>query len=160
MGNTSVTQLVVEVLGPPLVSPDTSVTQVVVEVLGLPLVSPDASVTQLVVEVLGGTLLSECWTACIGSRFLFTEAEWEDQGVQQWFFEAFLKAVSGTVKARLFDATDGAEVLNSVVSTTSTSYVRARSVPLILVDGHEYCGQFGTQDGSTGRGIGFRVINI
>lgn len=139
---------------------DTSVTQIVVEVLGLPDVSPDTSVTQFVVEVLGIVIANECWTACIGSKFLFTAAEWDNQAIAKWHFEVFMKAVSGTVNARLFDVTDSIPVPNSVVSTTSTNYTRVRSVVMTLLDGHEYCGQFGAQEGSTGRGMGFKMINI
>lgn len=160
MGDTSITQVVTEALAAPDVSPDVSVTQVVVEVLGVgdPTATPDVSVTQLVVEVLGTASADQCFTLCIGKSFLFTAANWTSD---VWYFEVFMKAVSGTVHARLHDTTTDVAVPGSEVSTTSTSYVRLRSTSFSLTDGHVYCGRFGVDTGGpTGQGIGMRLINI
>lgn len=159
MGDTSVTQLAVEVLGAPDVSPDTSVTQIVVEVLGPPQVSPDTSVTQLVVEVLG-VAQNQCWTVCMGKRFLYTEANWSMPLTAKFYFEVRMKAVTGTANARLWDVTDSVVVPESIVSTTDTSYDRIRSTAFTLTDGNEYCGQFGVDAGGTGVGMAMVIINI
>jgi hypothetical protein len=135
---------------------DTSVTQLVVEVLGTPDVSPDTSTTQLVVEVLG-VAQTECYTDCLGLPFLFTAAEWSSPA---WFFEAYFRASVGTAQARLYDRTDAVAVGNSIITTASATLTRVRSAQFALTDGHEYCGQFGVVTGGTGHGLGFRLINI
>lgn len=57
-------------------------------------------------------------------------------------FEVYMKAVSGTVHARLFDKTGGNAVPGSEVSTTSTTGVRLRTSALTLTNGSEYYAQF------------------
>lgn len=96
-----------------------------------------------------------CYTADLGMPFLFTAVNW---GSTDWRLEAFIKAVSGTVWARVWNVTDSAEVVT--VSTASTSYLRLRSATFTLTDGKEYAGQFGVDSGATGRGFSLRLINI
>lgn len=63
------------------------------------------------------------------------------------FFEAYLRAVSGLARARLFNKTDNAVVPGSEVSTTSGLRTRVRSGALTLVDGKEYVTQIGAETG-------------
>lgn len=59
------------------------------------------------------------------------------------YFEAHIRAPSGTAHARLYDDTAAAVVSGSDVSTTSVSIVRLRSGAVTLTDGNEYVAQFG-----------------
>lgn len=61
----------------------------------------------------------------------------------QPYFEVFIRAVSGTGYARLFDLTVDAPVSGSELSTTLASYQRKRVGPLTLTDQHEYMAQKG-----------------
>lgn len=100
-------------------------------------------------------MAAACFTADLGFPFLFTSANWTST---DWRLEAFIKAISGTVWARVWNITDSVEVIT--VSTASASYVRLRSVTFTLTDGKEYSGQFGVDAGATGRGTSLRLINI
>lgn len=100
-------------------------------------------------------MAAACYTDDLGSPFLYTAANWTNTN---WYLEAFLKAVTGTVWARLWNVTDSAEV--ATVSTSSTSYVRIRTTAFSLTDGKEYAAQFGVDSGATGRGISLELINF
>ena len=83
-----------------------------------------------------------------GLPFLYTTANWS--GTPSIFFEVFMRATSGTARARLYNETDAVAVTNSDVSTASVTYVRIRSAALTLTDGKVYVAQFGTEDGAGG----------
>ena len=59
-------------------------------------------------------------------------------GTVNVYFEATMMTDAGTGYARLYNNTDGAEVANSEITTTSTSMVRVRSSALTLSSGKEY----------------------
>ena len=83
-----------------------------------------------------------------GSPFLFTTANWG--GSVQFYLEVYMRAASGTARARLYNETDGTAVASSDVTTASSSYVRVRSSSVTLVDGNVYSVQFGSNDNDGG----------
>ena len=74
-------------------------------------------------------------------KFLFTAANY-GAGVSH-YFEAQIRATSGTALVRLYDETSAGAVSGSTLSTTSATIVRLRSGALTLTDGNEYVAQFG-----------------
>lgn len=79
-------------------------------------------------------------------RFLYTSANWD--GTVAIFYEATFKTSGGTANSQLA-TTAGSAVTDSQVTTTSTSYVRVRSIAISLVDGTEYKPQFNAGSGTT-----------
>ena len=76
-----------------------------------------------------------------GTYFLFYRAR----------IEVVMKATTGTVYARLWDATESVEVDGSVISTDSGSLIRVRSSLFAgLVSGREYMIQGGHTAGDAG----------
>lgn len=76
------------------------------------------------------------WTSR-GKFYLHTAAAWHASVVFR--LEAtFRSAWIGGVAARLYDETLGAEVANSVISTTDLTLGRYRSGAMVLVDGNVY----------------------
>ena len=70
----------------------------------------------------------------------------------------YYRAAAGTAKARLFDETTSTGVADSTMSTTSSSFVRARTGALTLTDGDEYRAQFGTVSPDGGVAIGAKLV--
>lgn len=99
-------------------------------------------------------VVGDVWTTR-GGPFLYVHANWSNV---EFFYEAYFRATSGTVRARLYNLTDSVAVVGSEVSTASATHVRLRSGALVLVDGKEYVAQFGTTAGSAGRFIRASVI--
>lgn len=77
-----------------------------------------------------------------------------------WYYEATMKATSGTACSRAYDKTLGAAVSDSEITTTSGTYTRVRSIAVTLVDGHEYQGQVGTSGADGGDVVGSRLIGF
>lgn len=85
-----------------------------------------------------------------GDTFLYTAMNW--RRVEFWF-EVKFRALAGKAYARVLDLTTGAPVPFSVLSTTSSTYVRVRTATTItLTDGDEYITQVGAI--LTGGGVG------
>ncbi len=93
-----------------------------------------------------------------GDIFLYTAANWSP--TPTWYFEATLKASTGTANARLYDLTSSAEVTNSAISTTNTTDTRVRSAAITLVDGREYEAQLGTRLSHSGTARGATIIGV
>jgi hypothetical protein len=70
-------------------------------------------------------------------------------GTVNVYFEATMMTDAGTGYARLYNNTDGAEVANSEITTTSTSMVRVRSSALTLTSGKEYTMQLKGEGNTT-----------
>ncbi|KKM05738.1 hypothetical protein LCGC14_1751080 [marine sediment metagenome] len=83
-----------------------------------------------------------------GAPFLYTAANWGS--ALAFHLEVYIKAATGTARARLWNDTDGAVVTDSGLNTAVTSYTRLRSGALSLTDGKTYAVQFGTEDGTAG----------
>ena len=104
------------------------------------------------------TVTSIAFTA-IGKLFLFTASEWVSPVV--FHLETTFRATSCTVYVRLFDETAAAAVMNSQVSTASSTVARYRSASaMTLVDGHEYRIQVGVDGGAAGAILGASVIAL
>src|SRR3990167_4579750 len=72
--------------------------------------------------------------------FLFTAANY---GTVSVYVEVYIRAISGTAYARLYNETATAVVANSTVSTASSTFQRLRSSAITLVDGNSYRIQLG-----------------
>jgi hypothetical protein len=85
----------------------------------------------------------------VGRTFLYTAANW---GAVAFYFEAFLRATVGTVRARLYNTTDSAVVASSEVTTANAVFNRQRSADISgnLVDGKEYRAQTSPGEGGAG----------
>lgn len=83
-----------------------------------------------------------------GTPFLYTAANWS--GGTTFYLEVYFRAVSGTARARLYDATTGAGVAGSEITTTGGTLTLARSGAVTLVNGHQYFLQLGTTGASVG----------
>ena len=90
-----------------------------------------------------------------GVPFLYTLANW---GAVNFYFEAYYKATTGTVYARLYNITDSSAVANSQVSTAQNTYQRDRSAALTLTDGKIYRAQFGKEGADAGKFLGAKLI--
>ena len=88
-----------------------------------------------------------------GMPFLFTETEWSG-GV--FTLEVYMRAITGTAYARLFNTSDMVAVTGSDLSTASAAFVRLRSGPLALVDAKEYRVQFARD--SSGEFLGAKLV--
>jgi len=89
-----------------------------------------------------------------GSPFLYTVANWA--AGSQFFFEVFMRAITGTIKCDLIDVATGDAVANSALSTTDTTLTRLRTVALIFVNGATYRARFSTN--GSGAFIGAKLI--
>jgi len=92
-----------------------------------------------------------------GAPFLFTEDHWRTIRV---VLEVYMKAVVGTIFARVIDKTSGLPVANSEVNTAVVTFQRIRSLELTLIDTHEYQIQFGKVLGHSGEALSGRLIII
>jgi len=90
-----------------------------------------------------------------GVPFLYTAANW---GAVNFYFEAFYKATTGTVYARLYNVTDSSAVANSQVSTAQVVYQRDRSAALTLTDAKTYRAQFGKEGADAGKFLGAKLV--
>jgi hypothetical protein len=91
--------------------------------------------------------------------FLYTAADWD---LVTFYFEVGGASVdngANTGTYHLYDATAGAEVTDSVLTTTSTSTVRLRSGPVTFTDGHVIIVQFKTSAG-TAKFQNLRIIAV
>jgi hypothetical protein len=104
-----------------------------------------------------GIALSALVYTSYGLPFLYTAANWAQI---TFYLEAYLKATTGTVYFRLYNETDGAEVLNSEVSTTSAVSTRLRTAALSMADGKVYRLQFGKSGSDAGETYGGKLIGI
>lgn len=86
-----------------------------------------------------------------------TKLDFSDWNDMEWFFEATLKAGTGTGKVRLYNVTDAVAVTESEVTTTSTSYVSVRSGSIPKPSGVK---TYVVQYGHTPSGGGGDYINL
>lgn len=86
-----------------------------------------------------------------------TKIDFSDWTDMEWYFEATFKAGTGTASVRLYNVTDAAAVTNSVVQTTSTSYVSVRSSAMTKPTGTK---TFVVQYGHNPSGGGSDYINL
>jgi len=93
-----------------------------------------------------------------GGPFLYTAANWN--AAVEFFLEVYLKAIAGTVRARLYNDTDATVVADSGLSTAATSYTRLRSSALSLTDGKIYLVQFGTESVANGEFKAGKLIAV
>ncbi len=93
-----------------------------------------------------------------GAPFLYTAANWN--AAVEFFLEVYLKAIAGTVRARLYNDTDATVVADSGLSTAATSYTRLRSSALSLTDGKIYLVQFGTESVANGEFEAGKLIAV
>lgn len=71
----------------------------------------------------------------IGTQWTYDSSKWQSQ---QFYLEAYFKSTDGTsVSIELFGDGQGS-VPGSLVSTTSTSFVRVRSSAMTLSSGNNY----------------------
>jgi hypothetical protein len=84
--------------------------------------------------------------------WVYTAANWPS--TINFYLEAFLKATSGTVYARLYDDDGAAAIANSVVSTSNVAFTRLESSAISgaddLTDGNTYRFQLGADTGASG----------
>ena len=92
-----------------------------------------------------------------GLPFLYTAANW---GTVSFFLEVWMRAATGTARARLYNETDGVAVTGSDLTTTSGSYVRLRSGALTLTDGKLYNVQYGSEDADSGAFRGGKLVVV
>ena len=92
-----------------------------------------------------------------GASFLFTASNW---GTVSIFLEAYMKAIAGTVHARVLDETTGLPVTNSEISSISATFERIRSLALTLIDTHTYRLQLGKSTGSSGEILSGKLIIV
>lgn len=92
-----------------------------------------------------------------GREFLYTAANWT---VADIALEVYMRATSGTVRARLYDVTDDAFVSGTILFTASSSFARVRSTNLksSLIDGHAYRVQFGKENPDTGEFLAAQLV--
>ena len=122
---------------------------------------PDGSFNQGDRQQYGGTYrgilaISISWVE-VGIPFLYTSANWVGE---TFYFEAYIRATSGTAQARLFNKSKGVSVAGSNLSETSSSFTRNRSGSIVLADDDEFVAQFGTASGDSGEGKGAKVIGV
>ncbi len=96
------------------------------------------------------------WTD-VGEFFLYTSANWSNATI---YFQATVKADSGTAYARLYDIDAVAAVADSQISTVSATLERVRSSALTLTDGNEYVAQVAAVAGDSGSLTGASLILI
>src|SRR3990170_749986 len=92
-----------------------------------------------------------------GLPFKFDGANW---GSVNFHLEVYMRAIVGSIYARLLNETDGLEVANSVLSTTETTMQRLRSLALTLVVGKTYRCQFGKMGEDEGAFVGGKLVVI
>lgn len=91
-----------------------------------------------------------------GLPFFYNAANWRGAN---FYLEVFIRAVSGTAIARLFDETGGFAVANSTINTTSLFFERLRTdSSLYLMDGHSYRIQFGKSGSDIGEALGAKLV--
>lgn len=83
-----------------------------------------------------------------------------DDPVAKIYFECVMKQTTGKTRARLFDITAGARVADSDVETTSSSFVRVRSAPIVIVKDHEYQRRMGTNPTDAGEVLGSQILGV
>jgi hypothetical protein len=93
----------------------------------------------------------------VGCVFLYTAANWP---TLSWYLEVAMRATSGTAYARLYDVTDSAVVIKSLISTIAGTLTRVRSDALTLTDAHEYRVQFGTLATGSGEAVGATLLGV
>lgn len=97
----------------------------------------------------------------VGVTILYTAANWGSRVT--FYFEAEIRAITGTAYVRVYDITDGIPVPSSVMSTTSATFDRQRtSSGLALIDGHEYQTQVGAHmlGGDLGETKGGKLVAL
>jgi hypothetical protein len=116
--------------------------------------STTATPTRLYGSFAGKTVIS--WTT-LNNIVLYETAEWPSGAT--WYFEAVMKATTGTVYARLWDKTDSAVVADSQVDTASGTFVRVRGgSPMTLTDSHEYQAEVGKTGANAGGIVGVVAV--
>jgi len=76
------------------------------------------------------------------------------------FFEVYMRAITGTVYASMYDETSDVAVADSEVSTSSSSFVLVRSPALTLTTDRDYRMRFGVESGDHGKGLGGAALGI
>jgi len=107
-------------------------------------------------KAFGGLVFPVIWTE-YGAPFLFTVINWTQPSP---YFEVYMRAIVGTVFARVFDTTGGVEVPNSELSTALNTFERIRSAELVLADTHIYKLQVGKQITHSGEILSGRLIIV
>ncbi|KKK91037.1 hypothetical protein LCGC14_1134450, partial [marine sediment metagenome] len=120
------------------------------------LVTP-TTLALLLTEFVPTVTVSGIYTS-YGGPFLYTAANWN--AAVEFFLEVYLKAIEGTVRARLYNDTDATVVADSGLSTAATSYTRLRSSALSLTDGKIYLVQFGTESVANGEFKAGKLIAV
>ena len=120
------------------------------------LVTP-TTLALLLTEFVPTVTVSGIYTS-YGAPFLYTAANWN--AAVEFFLEVYLKAIAGTVRARLYNDTDATVVTDSGLSTAATSYTRLRSSALSLTDGKIYLVQFGTESVANGEFKAGKLIAV
>lgn len=108
----------------------------------------------------GTTTLNLPTFSSYGVPFLYTQANWGTGGAGlTFYYEVYMKAVTGNAFTRLYNETTSTAVANSQMSTTSTSYSRLRTASaLTLTDGQVYRAQFGKVGSEAGETKGAKLI--
>lgn len=89
-----------------------------------------------------------------GSKFLYTSANWGTA----FYFEIVMRAVTGTVHAKLWNITDNVEVTGSTLTTALTSFQRLRSGTVVFQDSKEYECRLAAE--GTGEALSAKIIVV
>lgn len=83
-----------------------------------------------------------------------------DDPVPDIYFEVFMRQTSGKVTASLYDVTDGITVEGSQVQSTSATFERVRSGPIVLQKDHEYQREMGVNETDAGEIIFSQILGV
>jgi hypothetical protein len=92
-----------------------------------------------------------------GIPFYYESANWNNVS---FHLEVYMRAVSRSAYARLYNETDGVAVSGSVLMTGSASFNRQRSGSLSLTNGKEYRVQFGSGTSTAGEALGGKLVAV
>jgi len=92
-----------------------------------------------------------------GLPFQYNAANWTQF---KFYFEVYMRAISGTAYARLLNETDNLPVDNSVLSTTETTMQTLLTNALTLINGKPYRAQFGKIELDSGAVLGAKLIAL
>jgi hypothetical protein len=111
------------------------------DLVGIGLLPATKNVTATAAVAFDSFGISVLWTTI--ADFTFTAADWTGTDFK---FSAVMRAVSDTAYARLFDDTDDNRI--SLLQTASATQILVRDDDVVLVDGHDYLVQMGSDDGT------------
>ena len=92
----------------------------------------------------------------VGASYLHTQTAWANS--VRFYFEVYMRATTGTARARLYDITTGQVLAGSSLTTASSALVRLRPAAVTVVSGHEYEAQVGTTGLDGGAVLSARII--